>query len=280
MQQPGFPDSINYLVTTKGVPLKVAREQGCCKKLDINNISCCTSFDSEIALLPKGDSSMLSTYTVKNPYEGSNDQFTSAQYDMYLVTRLSGYTKGDVYNLISNSGANISIPINQVKNLFDINNIPDSLIYPYENNMLPIHDTLQTMGWQSTYDPDPNPVANMFNLFFYYGVNGDLSAPMNHDWKPGSFVELLYGSTAKTFNPNHPSALYLQVADLIDEGGTGVHGYVYPPFLSIALSTKTAMLAYIDTATNYNLAESYYQGIQVFIRVGCGDRRSENIGFT
>ena len=83
----GIADSINYLVTTKGVPLKV--NGGCV--LDPSSNSSCASVDSELALIlgPLSNSIGLSGQVV-NPVYADTSNFDRESAGIYLVTRLDG----------------------------------------------------------------------------------------------------------------------------------------------------------------------------------------------
>jgi uncharacterized protein (TIGR03790 family) len=87
----GLTESINYIVTTKGMPLKVKRFE----------VMRCASVESDLALI-------LGTYAsyignagrVSSTYYRQRNNFTRAQYGFYLVTRLDGYTVANVKGLI------------------------------------------------------------------------------------------------------------------------------------------------------------------------------------
>jgi len=81
-------DEINYLVTTKGVPLRVSGSGN-------------ASFDSELTLILGQYASDIGRDDYRyNPYHDQNEQFSRASYDIYLVTRLTGYTTEDAKGLI------------------------------------------------------------------------------------------------------------------------------------------------------------------------------------
>ena len=86
----GLTDEINYLVTTKGVPLRVSGSQ-----------MRMASVDSELMLLdgPYEDR-IHGNYWMTNPYFNKFDPFSREKYGIRLVTRLTGYTKEEAMNLI------------------------------------------------------------------------------------------------------------------------------------------------------------------------------------
>ncbi len=86
----GIADSINYLVTTKGVPLRVS-----------GATNARASFDSELALVG-GDfeSSIHASPWLNNPYYRDMDSFSFERVGMRLVTRLTGYTVEEAKHLV------------------------------------------------------------------------------------------------------------------------------------------------------------------------------------
>lgn len=115
-------NTINYLVTTKGVPLKVKRGE-----IDPTNTSSylnCASLDSELSLI-LGDLSprIANPGGIKNPYYNADNNFSRDIYGIYLVTRLDGYSKDDVLNLIDRSGPNISVVKSTAQFILDIGDV-------------------------------------------------------------------------------------------------------------------------------------------------------------
>ncbi len=81
--------STNYIITTKGVPLKIGGT---------------ASVDQEISLILGKYSSLIGNGTGgNNPYDGENEPFSSTKFGFYLVTRLTGYTIPQVEALINRS---------------------------------------------------------------------------------------------------------------------------------------------------------------------------------
>ncbi|MCS5526152.1 MAG: hypothetical protein NZ737_03625, partial [Candidatus Poseidoniaceae archaeon] len=84
---------LNYLVTTKGVPLR------------INGGADKAAFDQEIALVGgTWDSSIGGTYWINHDYGplagGAMEAFTREEYGFFLVTRLTGYSIDTALDLI------------------------------------------------------------------------------------------------------------------------------------------------------------------------------------
>lgn len=85
---------LNYLVTTKGVPLRVWGPTS----------SASASVDAELALILGPYSGYIGgSYWLENPYFGDEERFTRAKYGFFLVTRLTGYDLKDCLALINRS---------------------------------------------------------------------------------------------------------------------------------------------------------------------------------
>jgi uncharacterized protein (TIGR03790 family) len=110
-------DQLNYLVTTKGIPLKR------------NGIDCivntnqgdCGSVDQELSLILGPHANGIgATNGYNNPYYEENTHFSRAQFGIYLVTRLDGYELADVISLIDRSGPNTVVNQQEAQVVLDI----------------------------------------------------------------------------------------------------------------------------------------------------------------
>lgn len=87
----GLVDTINYIVTTKGVPLKVSDSPW-------ENQA---SVDSELALINDIYAGNIGNYRwLVSPYFNSSAPFSHASYHFYIVTRLTAFTKEEAMGLI------------------------------------------------------------------------------------------------------------------------------------------------------------------------------------
>jgi uncharacterized protein (TIGR03790 family) len=101
----GLENTINFIVTTKGVPLRISEEDS--SDDDWNNPITIdrASVDSELTLILGSYSMFIGgggfmmttpiTY-MQNPYFNASDDFSHTTYDIYLVTRLTGYDVDDI----------------------------------------------------------------------------------------------------------------------------------------------------------------------------------------
>ncbi len=95
LSERGIENSINYLVTTKGVPLRVSGAS-----------NARASFDSELALVGGDDeASIHGNGWVENPYYRDSGSFSYSRVGMRLVTRLTGYTVEEAKRLVDLSEA-------------------------------------------------------------------------------------------------------------------------------------------------------------------------------
>lgn len=87
----GLVDAINYIVTTKGVPLKVSDSPW----------EYAASVDSELALINDIYSGSIGNFRwLLSPYFNASAPFSHADYHFYIVTRLTAYTKEEAMGLI------------------------------------------------------------------------------------------------------------------------------------------------------------------------------------
>jgi uncharacterized protein (TIGR03790 family) len=253
-------ETINYLVTTKGVPLKVKR--GSCGVMP-PDILRCASFDSELALI-LGDLSdkIAQTHGFLNPYFHAGGHFNHADFSIYLVTRLDGYTKEDVINLIDRSGPNIPVSQLTTKMVFDISFAGANELSIFVNKMQESIAAVSSNGWSTIFHPQNEWLTDQKNVFGYYGINFQPeNKVLNNTWVKGSVAELPCELSAATFDETINMDNDLLIADLIAEGATGAHGVVYVNYFSRSLDVKKLYSFYTDTTSMYNLAESYYSSI-------------------
>ena len=150
---------INYLVTTKGMPLRV------------NGGNNKASFDQEIALLGgQYNSSVGADYWVEHgygPLAGKNiEAFSRDTYGFFLVTRLTGYTVETALGLIEK--ANNSLGERGVFAL-DLATNRNGSGYKFWNDDLYTANTSlnATMGYATTFDETSTFMTNLSNVMGY-----------------------------------------------------------------------------------------------------------------
>jgi uncharacterized protein (TIGR03790 family) len=246
-------DSINYIVTTKGVPLKVRRWTS-----DANS-----SVESELTLiLSPYASSIGQNGRIISPYYNQRQNFTRAKYGIYLVTRLDGYSYNDIKSLIDRSSSiPRSIPSGATFVLDEDPTYATSI--PYLNTYLSnAANLLRTRGQTCILDTTTVYLTHKANVLGYvsWGSNDrnqqyytSNAKPMN-TYLPGAIVETYVSTSARSF-ANPPTYGQSLVADLIAEGVTAVKGYVYEPYSNAMSDASILLPMYVD---GYTIAESYY----------------------
>ncbi|MBN1391144.1 MAG: TIGR03790 family protein [Candidatus Thermoplasmatota archaeon] len=103
----GLTDSINYMVTTKGVPLKVTSGE---TNMNYQLYYESASVDSELMLLDSPlEYGVHGLWWEDNPYAGSNTPFSREEYGIRLVTRLTGYTKEEAMALVDRAESSFGV---------------------------------------------------------------------------------------------------------------------------------------------------------------------------
>ncbi|MEK7651286.1 MAG: TIGR03790 family protein [Patescibacteria group bacterium] len=252
---------INYIVTTKGVPLKVKRgdfdsDGEPASALDSERKS--ASVDSELALIFPQDSQYIGNpSSLGSRYFMADGHFAKNKYDMYLVTRLDGYTVADVRALIDR--AKNPVLLSADKFVFDED---PTWALNLNAQMANAARSLQERGFNVVLDTTETFLANQQNVIGYasWGSNDrhatsstEYAKPKN-TWVPGAIAETYVSTSGRTFNK---PALYGQslIADLIEEGITGAKGYVYESYSSAMADVSVLFDRYTK---GYNLAESFY----------------------
>jgi uncharacterized protein (TIGR03790 family) len=259
-------EKILYIVTTKGVPLKIAGSGG--RRGDA------ASVDSELTLLYQrlnGQSPPVSG-PARNPLFGRlDDKFAHPAFPIYLVTRLDGYSFEDIRRIIDrslqarnrgffvidlSSGGNDegnrwlreaakALPPSRVK-------LEESRAVVYE-----AEDVIAYAAWGSNDNQRQK----------------DGRRRLGFRWLPGAVVTEYVSTNARTFQrppeswtisdghdpkSNFVGSAQSLTADYIAEGATGASGHVYEPYLQFTPRPQFLLTAYYS---GRNLAESYYLAI-------------------
>ena len=249
--------SINYLVTTKGIPLTV--NNGCV--VDTLPGASCAAVDAELVLILGNYASEIGqTSSIPNPIFDTEANFDRDNVGIYLVTRLDGYTVADVYRMIDNSGPETGINPLSAQAIVDISAATGGDSLYFVDYYAPTYDTLIAAGWNATFDADYLPLVNQENVFGYFGLgHGPLpSATFNYEWTKGSVASMSMCNSAFTFDQATNTANGVLIADLIADGCTGALGHVDYIYFSQITPMEIFVDRYYDPIETYNLAESYY----------------------
>jgi uncharacterized protein (TIGR03790 family) len=277
---------INYVVTTKGIPIRVSGAKTGEGSSGVTN----ASLDSTIAAIgydrlpgavkvrfrdPKG-------YAVGtawlNRYWRQTARFSHAAFGGYLVTRLDGYTLQDALALTHRalaaeaqlSNGSIVLDIEPDFGLGDAlaepAPIPSPLITaedPYDTwNADMRHAAIDLRARHIAVDEAITHtfVGHRTNLlgYFSWGSNDDhfkQAAYRTLRFAPGAVGDTAVSTSARSFFPQ--TSGQSMIADLIRQGITGVKGYTDEPLLQ-GISSPTIVLGRFTGG--YTLAESFYAG--------------------
>ena len=258
-------EQILYIVTTMGVPLRVAGAGG--MDGDV------AAVDSELCLLYsqlKG-ARHPAKGVVGNPFFGQRDApFTHERFPIYLVTRLAGYDFSDIRGLIDRA----SQAKNEGKFVIDMHSgsgdtgenwlrdaaaklPPERLIFDQGTNV--VYGAKDVIGYASWGSND----------------RARKQRQTGFQWLPGAIMTEFVSTNARTFKRPPDSwtlgtwadskswfagAPQSLIADYLHEGVTGAAGHVAEPYLQFTPRPELLLPAYY---AGRNLAESYYLSIPV-----------------
>ncbi len=264
VKQRGLTEKILYIVTTAGVPLKIAGDGAGLRKTE-------ASVDSELTLLYAqlhGTAVSLPGAAV-NPFFGRRDvPFTHPRFAMYLVTRLAAYDMAEMKGLVDRA----LIARNTGKFVIDAradNSTPGNQWLREAARLLPkdrvvlddsaaiVMDQKDVIGYASWGSNDPDRKQRFLHFQWLPGAiatefvstDGRTFRRPPDTWRLGSWKD------PSTWFEGAPQTL---AADYIHEGATGASGQVNEPYLSFCPRPDYVLPAYF---AGRNLAESYYLGI-------------------
>ncbi|MDQ6678132.1 MAG: TIGR03790 family protein [Acidobacteriota bacterium] len=262
LRKGGLEDKVLFMVTTVGVPLKIAGVGGDSLQTDA------ASVDSELAALygrmhahpyPTRGAAL-------NPYfRHLEEPFAHPKFPIYLVTRLAGYSFADVQGLIDHSLAardrgtfvfDARADNNTEGNAW-LRNAARAL--PKERVMLEDTGTVlyglkNVIGYASWGSNDPDRHKRDLGFSWlpgaisteYVSTNARSFVRPPDSWNIGNWKD------TQTWFAGSPQTM---TADLVQEGVTGASGHVFEPFLEANPRPDYLFPAYYSGRT---LGESYY----------------------
>ncbi|HEY3382182.1 MAG TPA: TIGR03790 family protein [Vicinamibacterales bacterium] len=270
LQRNSAVDRILYIVLTKGVPLRIKGTAG--------RDGTMASVDSELALLYRKLTGTLVPVVgrVANPYYLGDAPvaqarlFSHQSFDIFLVTRLDGYTFEDVKGLIDRAIAPVStgrVLLDQKAGFGDAGGnqwlratadwmaargFGDRTVLETTSRVLTSEKDV--LGYYSWGSGDPSITARHLGIEFVPGaiaatfVSTDARTFREPpaEWKIGTWTD------RKTFFADSPQSL---AGDLIRDGVTGIAGHVAEPYLDATIRPNVLFPAYFS---GFNLAESFY----------------------
>jgi uncharacterized protein (TIGR03790 family) len=261
LEKNNLVDRIFYIVTTLGVPLRIA---GTDDALNAEH----ASVDSELSALygRRHGVDWPVRGALRNPFYGQRDApFRHPNFPMYLVTRLAGYDFDDVRGLIDRA------LIAKNTGMFVIDAKGDD---PTPGNgWLRAAATLLPKD-RVIFDDSAKVLYDQKNVIGYasWGSNDydRKKRHLNFEWLPGAIAVEYVSTNARTFqrppeswnignwkdvNTWFAGSPQTMIADLVHEGVSGIAGHVYEPYLNLNPRPDYLLPAYFN---GRNLAESYY----------------------
>jgi uncharacterized protein (TIGR03790 family) len=217
------PGRIDYIVTTKGVPLRIDNDGG-------------WSVDAHLATMrmslkpivrPEADQILAA----QSPYFNKREPFDSSKFGFYIVTRLDGHTVRDVRKLVDSA---LAARPNKGVFLFDqASDKAEGGFGDLQEAMAKAAQGLKAKGFTVTLDSGPefahppDPLAG----YVSWGSNDgrfSLAAYRSLRFAPGALAETFVSTSGRTFRPVDGGQSL--IADLVSQGVTGVKGYVSEPY--------------------------------------------------
>lgn len=262
MNENALWDAIRYLVTTKGVPIRINRTT----ENETQQMTPKASVDNELTLIGGQFASLIGVdgWAMHN-YAEIVTHFERSFFPIYLVTRLDAYTREDVFAMIDNGGPNRLVDKENV--LFVLDQDPRPIDSAFHQSQAVAAQILRQRGWRVLLNSDSTYVTDQNNVLGYasWGSNDHYdhhyteNAIPRNTWSPGALAETFVSTSARSLQPGTTYGQSL-IADWLAEGVAGAKGYVYEPF-TIALALPHILFdRYTDESqdTAFNLAESFY----------------------
>lgn len=272
--------SIDYIVLTKGIPIRYNADSNC-------RVS---SIDSALTIiLSKYNSSICvgtSTFAGRtvNPMFNNISKANKTYYDIYIVTRLDGYTKEDVIKLFNNTNNSVNVTSGGSRYLLDSQPSKTGGYATWNNRLYTAQLYLNTsINISGIFDNTTTFKNNTNNLTIYYSwgsndggvASTSNSSQWNFTFKYGSIADTAVSTSGRSFLNTTTYGQSL-IADLIKMNVTFVKGYTNEPYLSAISYPEVVSNRYY---TNYTVAESMYMGSKYinWMDVYIGDPKVINI---
>jgi uncharacterized protein (TIGR03790 family) len=263
-------DRILYIVLTKDVPIRITGTGG---RTGTNS-----SVDSELTLLYRrrtGQQAPIAGF-VPNPYFAGTSPiatikpFSHESQDIYLVTRLDGFTTQDAIGLIDRA----TTPVHDGRFILDeraalVDSGGDRWLRMAAERLRE-----QGLGDRVQLDESTKVLTKESRVLGYYSWGSNDPAIQVRDFEmqflPGAIAAMFVSTDGRTFKEPPPAwrpsndgrresifggSHQSLVGDLIRAGVTGAAGHVNEPFLDATIRPEILFPTY---ASGRNLAEAYY----------------------
>jgi uncharacterized protein (TIGR03790 family) len=238
---------IDFIVLTKGVPIRLRDDNG--HSVDGH----LAAMDAPIQAMTRLEQAQIEK--TRNPYFGSGKPFSSKEFGFYLVTRLDGYSFSDIQRMIDSS---LAAKPEKGPFVFDASTVKDGG-YGQMNAGLKIGaENMRKKGFEVVLDESAEMYRPKGPVMGYAGWASNDPAWSYEIYralrfKPGAIAETFVSTSGRSFAKLERGQS--QIGDLVQQGVTGVKGYVSEPY-TIALARPEILF---DAYTaGFNLAESFY----------------------
>jgi uncharacterized protein (TIGR03790 family) len=244
-----LPVRVDFIVLTKGVPIRVARKNG--YSVD----ALLAGMNLPIAPMVGLDTAWLRRY--RNPYFEARGPFNSESYGIWLVTRLDCAVVRDCVALVDRA-----TQARAVSGLFYFDATPfgrgDDGYAEMNRRLYAGAFNVRLRGYRSQIDSSTRFVAPLEPVMGYvsWGSNdGQYDSTQYHAVRflAGALAETFVSTSARTFGP--VTGGQSRIVDLIAQGVTGVKGYVSEPYAYALAKPEILFDRYLRGAT---LAEAFY----------------------
>lgn len=253
------PNRIDFLVTIDGMPLTVG-------PMLLSLDGKLMVMGSTIRGIPTDNPSKIQDSDVMNamnPYFQKDEPFSHAKFGFYLCTRLDGLNVKDVEAMITKG-----IEAKPEKGPFLFDWAPDRNHETYgalQNHMDQAVAILKAKGLDATEDKTSTFVGSDKPLMGYvsWGSNdAHFNEQVYHSLKflPGAISETFVSTSGREFHTQ--TAGQSRIVDLIQQGVTGVNGYVSEPYTFSMCWVNILFNRYTE---GLNLAESMYASLPVLV---------------
>lgn len=243
---------IDYIVLTRGTPIRISSGG---YSVDGHLVA----MDTQIPAIQSVENEDQIKRAV-NPYVGKTEPFSHAKFGIYLVCRLTGYNADDARRLVDNA---LAAKPEKGPFFFDEADNRKSEGYGELQKLMDVGaDSLTKSGYQVQIDRTVPFIAPSEPLAGYcsWGSNDgayDRGTYMKLKFKPGALAETFVSTSGRTFDRKtlQTDGGQSNIADLIEQGVTGIKGYVSEPY-TFALARPDILWA--RYTSGMNLAESFY----------------------
>jgi len=267
-----LPDRIDYIVLTKGIPLKASYATGSYFYGPLSVASVLTCVGEPNIVYPAYDpTDPLYRPPIVNPFgptavPAAPEQYFTHQLSFsgrrfYAVTRLDAYTEADIYRMIDDA-----VAAQPRQGLFVLDGCETGAYEHINNRLRQANNALIAAGYQTYYDSTTFDTklrefaAGQQGVmgYFSWGSNESCSftqeAYTSHQFAPGSIADSFVSFSGRTFT-YPPTPGQSLIADLIHQGLSGCNGYVSEPNANLTTYPNVLFDRYLK---GYNLAESFF----------------------